>query len=102
MKWDEEIKEAIRHQTILRIHYLSTKSAPLDLEPHAYGLDSRGDRVLLAWDRAVQRDDGFDDGWDIYRVDEIVLLSVAGHAFGGARRGYRHDTRDIPTIYAQL
>lgn len=101
MKWDNELRSAIKNFRILRVQYESFRRPALMVEPHVYGVH-QGAVSVLAWDRSHIDDDDWEHGWLWLDPEKIILLDETGGRFGGARRGYRHDMRGLDPIYAQI
>ncbi|GEM_PF-2711737 len=92
--------DAVRNRFIVQLHYEAFSRPAIFVEPYAYGLKD-GTPTLFVWDRSYSEWD-WDNGWRWLRLDDILNPGLHGGVFSGGRRGYRHDSRHLQEIYAQL
>lgn len=72
------------------------------VEPHRYGVNSAGHRMLSGWLRAGYSRSDPAGGWRSYLVRDISSLQVLDAPFAGARPGYTAHDHRIPEVYAEL
>lgn len=96
----DTLSSAIENRSVLRVTYYPGTRI---VEPHAYGLSSRGNPLLRAFqtEGASASDRPF--AWKLFRVDRIADLLVLDSTFSVPRDGYaRNDAAMKGGIYAQL
>lgn len=64
------------------------------VEPHCYGLDTKGHDALRAYQ--------INKGWRMFHFSDIVGLSLDGEAFQNTRQGYSRGDKGMDQIYAQI
>ena len=89
------ILTAIEAMQLLTFAY---KGSVRTVEPHTYGVDTKGHETLCAW----QTHGGSGLGFRDFHVSEMSSLSMADENFAGPRPGYRRGDSTMPRIYAQL
>ncbi|TCV94548.1 hypothetical protein EC912_10331 [Luteibacter rhizovicinus] len=72
------------------------------VEPHAYGVDARGDGLLSAYQIEGDSLSGATTGWKFFRMEKMIGLRVLDRHFPGARPDYRHGDGAFATIQCQL
>jgi predicted DNA-binding transcriptional regulator YafY len=82
---------AIENQTHLSFSYDGESRT---VEPHCYGIDTKGHEALRAWQ--------VNKGWRLFHVSEMGTLSDTGRAFTGARPGYNPNDKHMVRIIARL
>jgi hypothetical protein len=72
------------------------------VEPHAYGLDSNGNAVLLCYQTAggIALEEA--EGWKLLDPREAVRVIETSVCFAGPRVGYARNACPIHTILARL
>ena len=93
-EWHNDIVSAIKNMEVVTISYDNEECF---IEPYAYGLSTRGDDILRAYQTS-----GIDPGWRVFRVDQIAFLIHAGYTFAGARGGYERNDPGIKEFYWRL
>lgn len=72
------------------------------VEPHTYGVDTKGHRALRAYQVGGGSDSGEFTGWKIFHVNEMRGLSTLPAQFAGPRHGYKRGDKAFSAIHAQL
>jgi hypothetical protein len=94
------ICNAIRERLVLTLNY---DWGYRSVEPHVYGINSKGNELIRAYQVGGQSKSGENVGWKLFRVDEIKSLSASGTKFSGPRIGYnRQDKAMDQQIYCAL
>lgn len=93
------IPAAIHNKQLLSFNYHGYSRT---VEPHTYGVDTKGHRALRAYQVGGSSDSGEFTGWKIFHVDEIMGMSALPAQFAGPRQGYKRDDKAFATIHAQL
>lgn len=83
--------DAIEQRRILRFGYDGVIRL---VEPHAYGVSSKGTEVLRAWQR--------DAGWRLFSLAKMGGLEVLEENFEGPRPGYRARDSHMDRIFCAL
>lgn len=86
------IISAIQGQRTLTFNYHGERRT---VEPHCYGLDTKGHEALRAFQRGSK-------GWRLFHVSEIAGLVDVGEGFDGPRPDYKRNDKGMSRIYAQL
>ena len=73
-----------------------------EVEPFAYGINSKGKEVLRGFQVAGQSTSGRIPCWRVFEAEKMQRLYLAGRQFDGARPDYRPDDNDLTTVFAQL
>lgn len=98
MSYDQPIRDAIAQQRLLAIRYGARDRV---VEPHCYGLNTRNEAVLRAY-QIEDETSGFDrGGWRLFSCEKIETLAVLPRAFM-PRVEYRPDDRAIEIFLARL
>lgn len=93
------IASAIESKQLLRFTY---DGYVRTVEPHAYGVDTKGHQALRAYQVAGGSSSDEFRGWKLFHVHEIQCLTVMQETFSSARQGYKRGDKGLTTIYAQL
>lgn len=93
------IPAAIQNKQLLSFTYDGYSRT---VEPHTYGVDTKGHRALRAYQVGGGSDSGEFTGWKIFHVDEMRGLSTLPTQFPAPRRGYKRGDKAFATIHAQL
>ena len=72
------------------------------VEPHRYGVNSAGHRMLSGWLRAGYSRSDPAGGWRNYLASDIQSLQVLEAPFAGTRPGYSAQDQRMREVYAQL
>ena len=93
------ISTAIRDRQLLSFNYDGYGRL---VEPHTYGIDSRGHPALRAFQVPGGSESGETTGWKIFHVQQMQGTSGIAQTFAGPRPGYKRDDKAFRTIHAQL
>jgi len=72
------------------------------VEPHTYGIDTKGNEALRAYQISGGSESGEYSGWKLFRLDRMNSPTVSAEKFSGPRPGYKRGDKAFPTIYCQL
>ena len=72
------------------------------VEPHTYGIDTKGHAALRAYQVRGGSESGEYVGWKLFHVNEMCGLTVLSEHFSGARPKYKRGDSAFSTIHAQL
>ena len=94
--YDNTIRAAIEARRLLQICYDDHYRV---VEPNAYGVDSQGHSVLLAYQVAGGggRDNG--SGWRTLRIEAMVQVNVLDSTFAGPRPHYGDIGQPFGDVY---
>jgi hypothetical protein len=93
------IVQAIHQKRFLKLRYYGYFRV---VEPHAYGLDSVGDAVLICYQVAGEGLSGAATGWKRLKLYEAVSVTETNETFSGARAGYAPEELAFHAVFAQL
>jgi predicted DNA-binding transcriptional regulator YafY len=93
------IPAAIQNKQLLSFTYDGYSRT---VEPHTYGVDTKGHRALRAYQVGGGSDSGEFIGWKIFHVDEIRSLAALPAQFAGPRQGYKRGDKAFTSIQSQL
>lgn len=93
------LAEAIAKQLLVELRYSGWSRT---IEPHAYGVDAKGDEKLRCWQVSGGSDSGEAAGWKLLNVSDIRSTTMSAVAFRSARPRYKRDDPAMRHIYAQL
>jgi len=93
------ISAAIQNKQLLSFTYDGYSRT---VEPHCYGVDTKGHRALRAYQVGGGSDSGEFTGWKIFHVDEMRGLSALAAQFASPRQGYKRGDKAFVAIHAQL
>jgi hypothetical protein len=93
------IPAAIQNKQLLSFSYDGYSRT---VEPHTYGVDTKGHRALRAYQVAGGSDSGQFTGWKIFHANEMRNLTVLPAQFSGPRQGYKRGDKAFAAIHAQL
>ena len=91
---DARIVTAIVEKRVLSLTYGSEQ---LDVEPHCYGLDFKGNAALLVWQRSFPK-----AGWKLLHLAKVRMLRPTSRKFDAARPGYTRGQVAMRQLYCQL
>lgn len=72
------------------------------VEPHTYGMDTKGHVALRAYQVGGGSDSGASVGWKLFHVHGMLSVSVQPQCFAGPRPGYKRADKAFASITAQL
>ena len=90
---------AIQQRRVLKLRYYGHDRV---VEPYAYGLDARGDALLLCYQRSGRGIAGKSEGWLIVPLHEVVAVNEMNECYQILRDGYRRDAPTMHSIFAQV
>lgn len=93
------IATAIQGRNLLSFMYDDFRRT---VEPHTYGIDTKGHMALRAYQVSGGSISGEYAGWKLFHVDEILSMSVQLQTFVGSRPGYKRGDKAFTNIIAQL
>lgn len=93
------ITSAIENRNLLTFTY---DGRPRTVEPHTYGVDSKGHMALRAFQVGGGSESGEYVGWKLFHVQEMHGLNIQPQTFSGARPGYKRGDKAFASIQAQL
>jgi hypothetical protein len=94
-----QIVSAIRDMQLLSFYY---DGYPRVVEPHTYGVDSKGHGALRGYQIRGGSESGEYIGWKLFHISEIRQLTVLPEKFSGPRPKYSRGDRAFKIIRAQL
>jgi predicted DNA-binding transcriptional regulator YafY len=95
---NSEIATAIYKRRLLQFYY---EPGDRIVEPYAYGLGDGGRELLRAYQRAGRGHPG-DEGWKLFRVDEMQDAVILEDGFEEPRIGYMRNDPCMTKIYAEV
>ena len=93
------IASAIRNRQLLSCSYDGFARV---VEPHTYGIDSKGHYAVRAYQVRGGSESGEFVGWKLFHVSEMHQLSVLAERFSGPRPKYKRGDKAFTTINAEL
>lgn len=93
------IPTAIQGRNLLSFMYDGFRRT---VEPHAYGMDTKGHMALRAYQVSGGSNSGGYVGWKLFHIHEMLSVSVQPQAFAGPRPGYKRGDKAFASISAQL
>jgi len=93
------IKAAIQSRELLSFSYDGFSRI---VEPHTYGVDTKGNSALRAYQVRGGSESGEYVGWKIFLIGNIRQLSATQQHFPGPRPQYKRSDSAFNSIYAQL
>lgn len=93
------ICRAIREQRLLVVDYGGARRV---VQPHVYGDDHAGDRLLSAYQVSGASASGASKGWKSFRMDRVTDVTLADGRFHGARPEFQRDDGAFARIVCQL
>ena len=91
---DSRIDTAIVEKRVLSVSYGSEQ---LDVEPHCYGIDFKGNAAMLVWQRSSPK-----AGWKLLHLAAVRSLRPTARRFDAARPGYKRGHVAMRQLYCQL
>ena len=93
------IKSAIHNKSLLGFTYDGFLRV---VEPHTYGVDSKGHGAMRAYQVRGGSESGEYIGWKIFRTSEMRQVTVLPEHFIAPRPKYKRGDSAFSTIHAQL
>lgn len=75
---------------------------PRAVEPHTYGVTTKGNDTLRAYQVQGGHVSGDNQPWHLFTLSKMVGLKTTGIKFSGTRHGYKRQDSAMQRIYAQL
>lgn len=94
-----QITTAIQNKHLLSFFYDGYQRI---VEPHTYGIDTKGHKALRAYQVSGGSESGQRTGWKLFHVNDIRSLSVLTEQFSCPRPKYKRGDTAFSTIYAEL
>ena len=94
-----DIAIAIQNRKLLNFNYDGFQRT---VEPHTYGVDSKGHIAMRAYQVAGGSESGEYVGWKLFHVHEISRLVMQPQSFSGPRPGYKRGDKAFASIQMQL
>lgn len=85
-----------------KLLFLSYNGIARTVEPHAYGVSSKGNELLRCCHVRRTHNSDKPHDWDLLTVSRITALTDAGVHLAGARPDCNQDDKAMQNIYAQL
>lgn len=96
---DDSIVRAVDGRRLLELGYGGFSRV---VEPHAYGVDRKGDEVLLCWQVSGGSGSGERTGWKLLKLREAASVTALRTDFV-VREGFAAEPpRAIATLYARV
>lgn len=96
---DELIIEAIENKNLLEFYY---KNHHRIVEPHTFGVSTKGNNNLSAYQIDGTSDSGVVPDWKLFTVSKIKGLQVLEDTFAKPRNGYTTGDSRMEIIYAEI
>src|ERR1700754_96585 len=96
---DAIICRAIRERRWLLVDYGGAQRV---VQPHVYGDDHAGDRLLSAYQVSGGSASGALQGWKSFRMDRVASVALGDGTFHGARPEFQRNDGAFARIICQL
>jgi len=93
------ICQAIREMRVLSFNYDGFLRI---VEPHAYGITTKGNEALRCYQTGGGSSSGSVPGWHIMKISKMLNLSLLTEKFDSSRPGYKRGDRGLNVIYCEL
>jgi len=93
------ITSAIRNKQCISFNYDGYQRI---IEPHAYGISSKGKELMRGFQTDGGHVSGHTDGWHLFSIEKITFLNLLDTNFSEQRDGYKRGDSTMSTIYAEL
>lgn len=93
------ITAAIQNLNLLTFTYDGRRRT---VEPHTYGMDSKGHMALRAFQIGGGSESGEYVGWKLFHFHDMRGLNTEPQVFSGPRSGYKRGDKAFINIRAQL
>jgi predicted DNA-binding transcriptional regulator YafY len=97
--FDELLCLAIRERRLLSLGYGRTLRV---VQPHVYGDDHAGDRLLSAYQVSGESASGASRGWKSFRMDRVTSVELTDESFHHARPEFQRDDGAFARIVCQV
>lgn len=92
------IRDAIHQHRLLQLSY---EPGTRVVEPYAYGVNDGGHELLRAYQISGESHSR-EEGWKLFRVDEIEDVVALDETFQEPRLGYMRNDPSMTMIYCEL
>ena len=72
------------------------------MEPHCYGVSRDRKELLRAYQIGGHSKSGQSEGWKLFRLDDVIDLSVTDDSFQGPCPLYNPNDKAMATVYCCL
>lgn len=93
------IATAIQRRSLLSFTYDGFRRT---VEPHTYGMDTKGHMALRAYQVDGGSESGAYVGWKLFHVHEMLNVAIQAQTFASPRSGYKRSDKAFASITAQL
>jgi len=93
------IATAIQGRNLLSFMYDGFRRT---VEPHTYGMDTKGHMALRAYQVGGGSESGEFVGWKLFHAHEMLGVTVQPQTFAGPRPGYKRGDKAFISIRVQL
>ena len=97
--FEKIICEAIRSKHLLVVDYGGAERL---VQPHVYGDDQAGDRLLSAYQVAGASASGASSGWKFFRMDKVASVALSDRHFHSPRPEFQRNDGAFSKIICQL
>jgi len=94
-----DICSAIHNLQLISFSY---DDRPRTVEPHTFGVDTKGHRALRAYQVRGWSKSGQLPEWRVFHADKMYDVTILQETFAGSRDGYRKGDLFFSTIQCQL
>lgn len=98
-EYDDLVCEAIASMRLMVVEY---GGAVRVVQPHVYGDDASGERLLSAYQVGGGSASGQSRGWKSFRMSRVVSLAMSDERFHSPRPEFQHDDGAFARIVCQL
>jgi hypothetical protein len=98
-RFEATICEAIKSMRLLLVEY---GGASRLVQPHVYGDDHAGDRLLSAYQVSGGSASGASAGWKFFRMDRVASVTLSEQRFHAPRPEFQRDDGAFARIICQL
>ncbi|WP_294324487.1 hypothetical protein [uncultured Chryseobacterium sp.] len=95
----QTIINAIENRNLLEFSYDGHHRV---VEPHTFGVSTKGNDSLSAYQVEGTSDQGIVPDWKLFTVTKIMGLKKSDKTFSGTRPGYTKGDSRMSKIYAEL
>ena len=96
---DTIVCEAIASMRLLIVEY---GGATRLVQPHVYGDDEAGDRLLSAYQVSGGSASGASAGWKFFRMDRVASVTLSDQRFHSPRPEFQRDDGAFKRILCQV
>ncbi|MDQ0009688.1 hypothetical protein J2T07_001865 [Luteibacter jiangsuensis] len=98
-RFEATICEAIASMRLLLVEYGDTARL---VQPHVYGDDHAGDRLLSAYQVSGESASGASAGWKFFRMDRVTSVTLSEQRFRAPRPEFQRNDGAFARIICQL